>query len=156
MITLTALELGIRRALISLAVKANPDEPFLAPVTYADVGRVCDPHGVSHYPMTRPPFRGLNVALGHVSMYEVEHGRPMITALVVHEADGTPGPGFAKLACHLGYDVEDEVAFWQNELVEVIRVWTSDDPTIHIDAALGVVVEELQSIKTILRRGLAS
>ncbi len=34
-------------------------------------------------------------------MYEVEHGRPMLTAIVVQEETRHPGTGFAKLGRHL-------------------------------------------------------
>ncbi|MFI6358245.1 hypothetical protein ACIBJF_37790 [Streptomyces sp. NPDC050743] len=91
-------------------------------------------------------------ALGHVSMYEVEHGGPMLSALVVKQDSGTAGPGFVDLARHLKFDVQDEEAFWKRELEEVVRFWSAKDPVLLLDAAVDCVMEELKQIKAQLRK----
>jgi len=91
-------------------------------------------------------------ALGHVSMYEVEHGRLMLSALVMKQDSGTAGPGFADLARHLKFDVQDEEAFWKRELEEVVRFWSAKDLVLLLDAAVDRVMEELKQIKAQLRK----
>jgi hypothetical protein len=152
MITLTPFENALRRALVDRVHGGNTDSPMNCCLSYKDLGLQVDPDGTSHYPMTRPPFRGLNEALGHVSMYEVEHGRPMLSAVVVNEDTGHPGSGFAKLARHVGLSVEDEDTFWRAELAVVVRFWSDVDLVLVVDAALDTVMEELSTIKQLVRR----
>src|ERR1041385_36829 len=85
MISLTPLEQRLRLPLIRRAPSADPGNLSQTCISYKDLGQEIDPVHASHYPMTLPPFRGLNEALGHVSMYEFEHGRPLLSALVVSE-----------------------------------------------------------------------
>lgn len=40
--------------------------------------------------------------LGEISIYEHDHGRPMLSAIVVLAGIGCPGEGFYNLARHLG------------------------------------------------------
>ena len=117
MITLTPFERVVRDELIEIAKSANPKL-----ITYLELGVRVDPDGERErgpIPNTRHSMFGFNEVLGHISMYEVEHGRPMITALVVQRETGTPGEGFSKLARHLGFESEDPIAFWQRECAEV-------------------------------------
>ena len=54
--------------------------------------------------------------LGQISWEEDSCGRGMLTALVVHkDGDKMPGPGFWKLAKHLGRNIPDKIFFWQAE-----------------------------------------
>lgn len=155
MITLTTFELRLRTALLEIAAEIHPEQPQMACVTYKEIGERLDPggaHASGPAPNTRPPFRGLNEALGHLSMYEVEHGRPMLSALVVNSETHRPGEGFAKLAEHLGFEVKDPDGFWVGELNALAALWSSDDPTRLIDAALDVIMQELQRLKGLLRR----
>jgi hypothetical protein len=114
-------------------------------ITYGVLGVLVDPSGehakgAGLQPHTRKPFRGLNRALGHISTYEVQHGRPMLSAVVITADDLAPGSGFSKLAEELGRTVSDPRSFWENELDAVLEFWNSltKDPTRLIDSALRV------------------
>jgi hypothetical protein len=157
MISLTVFEHQLRTQLRRLAAAADPAHPLECLTTYGALGEALDPEGSrasGSQPNTRPPFRGFNEALGHVSMYEVEHGRPMLSAIVVNKETRSPGPGFASLGRHLGFVIEEDEAFFLEQLSAVIEFWTSDDPTVAIDAALEVVMAELSAIKAIVRRSV--
>ncbi|WP_030749570.1 hypothetical protein [Streptomyces sp. NRRL S-31] len=60
-----------------------------------------DPHGLGPY-TSQGQMPGLYPKLGHISVYEHRHGRPLLWALVVRKATGRPGDGFADLASQLG------------------------------------------------------
>lgn len=90
MIKLTPFEHRLRNVLVRRAQAADPVDSRSACITYTDLGLAIDPQAVVRYPMTRPPFRGLGEALGHVSMYEAEHGRPLLSALVVEQESRRP------------------------------------------------------------------
>ena len=174
MITLTPFERELHRALLGRvrnvrgtdpesALTTHPAvfgsdhsprgiDPESVVTTYVALGQEVDPEGASTFPMTKPPFRGLNEALGHVSMYEVEHGRPMLSALVVNADTRKPGDGFAKLARHLGLEAKDDDDFWRSELGRVVEFWSADDLVLVLDAALDRVMEQLSDIKAALRR----
>ena len=159
MISLTVFEQSLRRHLIRIASDGTTDAAVASCVTYGEFGKLVDPDGLrasGPTPHTRGPFRGLNEALGHVCMYEVEHGRPMLTALIVSAETRTPGAGFTKLAEHLGFEVEDPELFWQIELARVVDFWSSDDPTGSVDAAVECLMDELVAIKALLRRSSGS
>ncbi|KJS57070.1 hypothetical protein VM98_03145 [Streptomyces rubellomurinus subsp. indigoferus] len=151
MITLTTDEQKIHRVLLDRARAADPAKPQDACLSYKALGLQIDPDGVGTG-MSRPPFRTMFPALGHVSMYEVEHGRPMLSALVVAESSHTPGAGFAELARHLKLKVENDETFWQQELERTIRFWSAQDPILLLDAAVDRLMGELQVIKNSLRR----
>lgn len=63
--------------------------------------------------------------LGKISTYEHQHGRPMLTAIVVHKHDNIPGPGFFELARQLGRlrDGDDELVFFCHEVARVHAAW---------------------------------
>jgi hypothetical protein len=156
MLSLTQFEHAIRSVLIGHVEGADATDPMTACLTYTQLGaEVGSDHG--SYPGVTPPFRGLGKALGHVCMYEVERGRPMLTAVVVQQGSQRPGEGFAQLGRQLGFDVgntpADEEAFWRAELAEVVRVWARNDPTAFLDGGIGVLLDELRAIKQLLRRG---
>jgi len=103
--------------------------------------------------MLTAPFYGLLEALGHVSTYEVEHGRPMLTALVVNKETRIPGEGFASLGEHLGRRVANEEEFWHTELAATVELWSRSDPVLLLDAAVERLMRELVTIKDRVRRG---
>lgn len=148
MITLTPFERHIRDELVRRVMAGSDADVCLS---YKQLGLAVDPEHHSTYPMTRPPFRGLNEALGHVTMYEVEHGRPMLTAIVVDEQFGVPGDGFARLARHLGRKIDEtfaaETAFWKQEMAHLRSFWTSPDLSRFVDAALDRVLSEVAKIR---------
>jgi len=63
--------------------------------------------------------------LGAISTHEHEEGRPLLSAVVVHQVDGKPGKGFFALAAHLGVMApdQDKEAFWQEEVRRVHDYW---------------------------------
>jgi hypothetical protein len=67
--------------------------------------------------------------LGEISRFEVSHGNPMLSALVVHKEGQSykdPGEGFYKLARALGrYHGEHDYLFWAAEVKEVYDCWAS-------------------------------
>jgi hypothetical protein len=84
------------------------------------------------------PMAGLNMEsladrtkmgdlLGEISTYEHEHGRPMLSAVVVLSGIGYPGEGFYNLARYLGiYHGHDEFAdmeFFVQEVKKVHQYW---------------------------------
>lgn len=67
----------------------------------------------------------MNQALEDISVYEHNHGRPLLTAVVVHKEDLRPGQGFFKMAKHNGKQKphEDNDVFFINELERVRNYW---------------------------------
>jgi hypothetical protein len=97
-VVLTDKERLIWRELRARATSGNAEAPTPACLRYSELGRLVDPDRTWHYPMSRPPFRGLNDALGHVSQYEYEPNRPLLSALVVTAETDRPGAGFSQFA----------------------------------------------------------
>jgi len=65
-------------------------------------------------------------ALGEISTWEHERGRPLLTAIVVHQDDGQPGSGFFELARTLGrLHAGDELAFFCREVARVHGKWSA-------------------------------
>ncbi len=62
--------------------------------------------------------------LGEISTEEHQAGRGMLTAVVVRKHDFKPGSGFFKLACTLGYHVDNQDAFWVEEFEKVYEIWS--------------------------------
>jgi hypothetical protein len=69
--------------------------------------------------------RELAEALDEISTYEHEQGRPLLSALVVHQDDLQPGGGFFKMAQRVGKQSpgEDDDAFYFSELRNVRDYW---------------------------------
>jgi hypothetical protein len=148
-----AVDVSNSRRLVYVSGSPAAGKSSLAVPLAAELGKRVDPNGLWHYPMTRPPFRGLNEALGHVSKYEAAHGRPLLSALVVNDNTRKPGDGFVKMAAtDLGREVTDSDEFWRGELARVGVFWTSDDQVLRIDTAIGEVLTELSAIKRQLRQ----
>jgi len=62
--------------------------------------------------------------LGEISTYEHQHGRPMLSVVVIHRDNNMPGEGFFKLARYLGvYRGNDDFLFFINELRKVHDYW---------------------------------
>jgi hypothetical protein len=63
--------------------------------------------------------------LGEISVEEDEAGRGMLSVVVVHKhGDMQPGPGFFVLGQHLGYDTQDLLEFWIEQLRKVHASWS--------------------------------
>lgn len=148
---LRAFDRQLHRALIQRATAADPEDARSSCLTYTELGLAVDPAG-TNAGYTRKPFRPMFPALGRVSHYEVAHGRPMLSALVVSQANHEPGEGFGQLATTLGFVVDDGHTFWQSQVDAVVRFWNSQDPILLLDAAIDQVTEELGEIKNTLRK----
>lgn len=79
----------------------------------------------------KPYDDSLGVLLGQINEDEKTHGRPMISAVVVHKPSlqyggGLPGPGFFKQAKKFKREGENNDAIWLNELEKVKEYWSAD------------------------------
>jgi hypothetical protein len=153
---LNPIEERIRQFLIERAKKCDPSRPFAAKVTYQDLCAAIDPD--EHY-FKWPRFRGIGPALGHVSTYEHNQGRPLLSALVVHSGNYEVGSGFAGLARALGEQVQPsaERAFWRSQVEAIVRYWTgpgkdeqAPDPVEKARALLATVSGEIEEIRRLL------
>jgi hypothetical protein len=152
MMTLTAFERSIRAALVVRAREAGGDAT-VAPLTYGDLDRILGSERRAGDPALKWPRTEFFEALGHVSMYEVEHGRPVLTALVVTKDAGLPGPGFEKLARHLGFDLAGGAdQFWAQEVEEIVDFWGSDPALAALDRATEMLDDRLRGIQRLLRK----
>jgi hypothetical protein len=93
-------------------------------MTYSEAGEVV---GLS---MRNPNHRRvLGQHLGAISEFEVEHGRPMLSALVVQKGSGQKrtGTGFDQLGEELGLKraLDDEATFEGRQLDQVFAYWRS-------------------------------
>ena len=78
------------------------------------------------------PLRGSHMGkevghmLGEISQDELDHSRPMLSAIVVG-VRGSPGPGFFNLARECGKLQDDskegEQRFWEEEKAAVYKAW---------------------------------
>lgn len=87
-----------------------------ATITYQEVG---DLIGLD---MANPAHRNeIAAILGEISSYEHQHGRPLLSAVVVLAETGWPGQGFFDLAraCGRMRAGEDNVSFFARELKAV-------------------------------------
>lgn len=152
MVVLTAKERVIWAALRNRARAASPNDADRSCISYNELGHQVDPDGLwKGQPMTRPPFRGLNIALGHISRYEHEHGRPLLSSLVVNQDSGEPGSGFAAEFGQLrGGNVVDHTAFWREELTRTIDFWLARDDMLIFDEAVERLLAELAAIRKLI------
>jgi hypothetical protein len=62
--------------------------------------------------------------LDEISRHEHAQGRPLLSAVVVHRGEGTPGKGFFSMARSVGVQKgKDDVTFFAHELTRVHRQW---------------------------------
>jgi hypothetical protein len=63
--------------------------------------------------------------LDRINIYERAHGRPLLSAVVVREANGRPGPGFFGFALQVGELTlgEEEETFWARQIAAIRRTW---------------------------------
>jgi hypothetical protein len=146
----------VRSYLIERVRKSDPLRPFQAKIVYGALCGAIDPDG--HY-WSWPRFRGIGKVLGRISTYEHEHGRPLLSVLVVHAGSLQAGDGFAGLGRGLGFEIQpgQERAFWRSQLEEVVRYWTSHaagtetlTPTQRALALLTTIGQDLQEVRRLL------
>ena len=90
-------------------------------ITYTDAAAVVD------LSMRNPYHRKLiGQYLGAISEYEVDHGRPMLSALVVHKDERKLGTGFYHLGEEIGRkgSLEDDDTFAHRELARLWAYWS--------------------------------
>lgn len=73
------------------------------------------------------PFSPLHGWLGAVSKFELQAGRPLLSALVVTQDSGLPGEGFFRFARQLGLQVGDETQFWNAQCRAIYGMWRSNE-----------------------------
>jgi hypothetical protein len=61
--------------------------------------------------------------VGEISKDEDRMGRPMLSALAVHEKNGRPGNGFFGLAKELQKPFADDSVFWEKQKKSIYRIW---------------------------------
>ena len=101
---------------------------------YRRLAEVARSGGVTHYGDVAR-LVGLNLAnaadrrelsglLREISRHEHEHGRPLLSAVVIHVEGNMPGNGFFTLATDLGlFEGEDRRRYFTDELRRVHEQW---------------------------------
>ncbi|MET9768568.1 hypothetical protein [Streptomyces sp. NPDC006415] len=151
MLTLTPIERDMHRLLRSLAQAGDPADPHSVCIGYKDFAQRADPQGLDPY-TSQGRMHGLYPKLGHISVYEHQHGRPLLSALVISKATRRPGDGFVDLATQLGFEAAEDPGFWEDQVARTVRFWSADDPVLLMDSAMDQVMKELGSIKRTVRR----
>jgi hypothetical protein len=112
--------------------EADPADPAARAITYKDLALKVDRDNLAGWRQSYPRYGSLKTALYHVSSYEAEHGRPMISVFVVRGSNpgkGFPGSGCFVLARRLdrlhGDSAEAEYAFWQSEVRAYVEHWSA-------------------------------
>jgi len=65
----------------------------------------------------------ISLILDEINIYECENNRPMLSSVVIRQDINLPGEGYFNCARQLGYQVNDPVVFWANELIKVHNYW---------------------------------
>jgi hypothetical protein len=112
----------VRKYLIEIARdRSNPI------VTYQVLADECNLDLDMSMPHHRTEIGGI---LGDISIYEHEHGRPLLSSIVVRSGDNYEGDGFYKLAEHLGYGnwrkLKREGVFEVTQMRDTIEFWTNN------------------------------
>ena len=126
----------VGRAYIEL-LKIAKEVPYnYMRITYGQLGvRIGLPPLTDWFPLK------MGYICGACSVYEHEHDRPLISALVVNEETNRPGKGFWGLLgipTHLRKDVgieditifkldEDRESFWINEIRQIDKCWKAKE-----------------------------
>ena len=165
MISLTPEEERLRDFLAVRAANADPSDPGANTISYMRLAAELDPDGSIGWKQGHPRYAHLITALYHVSTYEVEHGRPMPSAFVVHSHDGMPGSGLAGLARTLGRLTADgadaDYAFWQAEMRAMVEHWSAatkaevikaDGHLTDTHTQFDAIMAELSTIKCMVRQ----
>jgi hypothetical protein len=123
---LSPVEQRVRAFLISKARQGNPDRLASAKLEYPELAKAIDPQ--EQY-WAWPRFRGLGDVLGNISVFEHEHGRPLISALVVQAGTHQAGDGFYKglLRKRLDMQLEPDLErpYWREEVRKVVIYWNA-------------------------------
>jgi hypothetical protein len=157
---LDPVEERVRAFLISRARQADPARPSSAKTEYQQVGKAVDPEE-RHWAW--PRFRGLGEVLGNVSVFEYEHGRPLLSAIVVQAGTHQAGDGFyqgllrGRLDKHLPAD--QERAYWREEIRKVVTYWNAapgeEEPDTHarVLALITKIESDLEEVRALITAG---
>jgi hypothetical protein len=158
MISLTPAETRLRDILIARAASGGGGT-----ITYMDLAAEADPDGSLGWRQGHPRYVVFRKALYHIAYYEAEHGRPMLTAFVVHASEpgkGFPGDGFFGYARSIGRldgdSAEAERTFWRSEMDACVKYWSAARVKAAgaglSDAQFDAIMAELSKIKQLLRQ----
>ena len=76
---------------------------------------------------SEPDRDRISQLLGEISTFEYQHGRPLLSAAVIHFEDNMPGRGFFTLARQLGFSWQGrDYMFFAKELRRVHDHWKPD------------------------------
>jgi hypothetical protein len=147
MIVLTTAEQGLRAFLIPLAGKDQT-------MGYRDMSEAVDPDGTIGWNDGGRSKR-LTHALFHISSYEHEHGRPLLSAMAVAKITGEASEGFAIMGRGLGFEVPPtavgERRFWLDQRQKSVAHWTTHEDDPMADAQFSAIMTELSEVKRMLR-----
>jgi hypothetical protein len=154
---LSALEQRVRAFLISRARQSDPDRVSTARIEYQELAKAIDPE--EHY-WSWPRFRGLGDVLGNISVFEHDHDRPLISALVVQAGTHQAGGGFYKglLRNRLGIQLptEEERPYWRAEVRKVVTYWNAapsdeePDTQAQVLALLTRIESDLKDVRALI------
>jgi hypothetical protein len=157
---LSPTEQRVRAFLISRARQADPDRLSSAKIEYQQLAKAIDPD--EHY-WAWPRFRGLGDVLGNVSEFEHDHGRPLISALVVQAGTHQAGDGFYKALLQKRLDIQlppdQERAFWREEIRKVVTYWNAapgeeePDTQARVLALISRIESDLKEVRTLISVG---
>jgi hypothetical protein len=157
---LSPLDQRVRAFLISRARQADPDRPSSAKTEYQQVGKAIDPE--EQY-WAWPRFRGLGEVLGNISVFEHEHDRPLLSAIVVQAGTHQAGDGFYKGLLHkrLGIQLppDQERAFWREQLRKVVTYWNAapdeeePDTQARVLALITKIESDLKEVRALITAG---
>ena len=157
---LDPVEERVRAFLISRARQADPGRSSRAKTEYQQVGRAVDPEELY---WSWPRFRGLGEVLGNISVFEYQHDRPLLSAIVVQAGTGQPGDGFYKglLQDRLRFQLSpDEArAFWREEIRKVVAYWNAapgeeePDTQAKVLALLTKIESHLEEVRALIAAG---
>jgi hypothetical protein len=146
----SAVEERVRQFLIKRAQDASPDRPFTALVTYGELCAAVDPEEAY---FAWPRFRGIGQVLARISTDEHQHGRPMLSALVVRKQTRQAGDGFAVLGRSLGERIQDgeERSFWRSQVEAVVTYWSGQGGSEDVQAASDPAATRARALSLLAR-----
>lgn len=100
-------------------------ERLVAVARAEDVTTYTDISPLAGLDMDNPDHRDkIGQLLGEISTFEHNHGRPLLSAVVIHRGNNIPGQGFFTLARELGLHTgTDDLVFFIRELRRVHDHW---------------------------------
>ncbi|MGO8949002.1 MAG: hypothetical protein ACLQUY_15420, partial [Ktedonobacterales bacterium] len=131
------------------------------PAHAPNAGAVPPPGGFAPHPEPRPPssFRQPTQS----AKFEHDHGRPLISALVVQAGTHQAGDGFYKALLQKRLDIQlppdQERAFWREEIRKVVTYWNAapgeeePDTQARVLALISRIESDLKEVRTLISIG---